>query len=448
MSKEYFTEHIKNETLVKITDKILSFEKRQKNPRLKINLLKIIPAVAAVVIVIGLANIIGVIDIENLIHSNGINEVNPGIEITAETDFAIPKKTLTNIPMIIEKSVFENLLKSIPENTSGVRVLTKMKAYYRLEDFDNGAFYVFDLNSSEREIAEILGYWNEYIKWGDFDYNNMLADYQMYDKAQELLDNAGELRRENEQRDIQTRWFGFTQDIFKLHREPYEFYKPDEPEYADVRFGADKNMLLLEIEWHTAETYAEYHARSIIAEQNAAITMEEFEDIRNKYQGTDEFIEQFLEWYKNNLFDDYDQAENALSALREILNNTADKKHWVAKSINGIEFQLNSIGGLICEHSNEDLLKNKCYDYYGYFMYNVYPAWIWVTYMDENGEYQEKNWAVFSKEEFDSVTKEEVIPFLDDLLARSLITQEVYDWTIKDPLEKAVEIYFGSAGKQ
>jgi hypothetical protein len=84
------------------------------------------------------------------------------------------------------------------------------------------------------------------------------------------------------------------------------------------------------------------------------------------------------------------------------------------------------------------------YDYYGNYIYPVYPTTIYVFYKNENGEWQTpKDFGyVSSKQESDSVIKNEVIPFIDDLLTRGLISQEDYDWNILDPLNKAVERYF------
>lgn len=57
MSKEYFTENISDETIVKMIDKALKFEKSVKNRNIKINLLKIVPAVVVIAFAIGLTNI-------------------------------------------------------------------------------------------------------------------------------------------------------------------------------------------------------------------------------------------------------------------------------------------------------------------------------------------------------------------------------------------------------
>jgi len=189
MSKIYFTERIKDEALVKITDKMLNFEKGQKDVKAKFNIIKIIPAVAAIVLIIGLVNIIGIIDLENLFSGP-----NSAVATTIEED-AISNEILTNLPIIIEKSVFDNLLAAIPEDNPGARNIRKMSAYYNLMDIDNGTFYVFDPKASEKEIAEILGYWNDYIGWSDADYIQMLKDYQITNYESKLR-NERELYRE------------------------------------------------------------------------------------------------------------------------------------------------------------------------------------------------------------------------------------------------------------
>jgi LCP family protein required for cell wall assembly len=59
MNKEYFTDNISVETMAELIDETLTLEKNKK----KINLLKIIPAVAAVVFVIGLVNLVTFLNI-------------------------------------------------------------------------------------------------------------------------------------------------------------------------------------------------------------------------------------------------------------------------------------------------------------------------------------------------------------------------------------------------
>lgn len=151
------------------------------NKKEKFNILKkIIPAILVFTFVIGLANSIDFFDIDNLLPTNETNS--SGMVVEEDKN-----GSLTNITRVVEKSIFENLIALIPENktlsdTSSNFVKNRIKAYYILKESDTGAFYVFaDPRVSKREIAEILGYWNEYIGWNDAAYFNMLVDYQMLD---------------------------------------------------------------------------------------------------------------------------------------------------------------------------------------------------------------------------------------------------------------------------
>ncbi|MCL1859822.1 MAG: hypothetical protein FWF92_11395 [Oscillospiraceae bacterium] len=86
MSKEYFTENISEETIANMIDKALKFEKTSKNKNIKANLLKIIPAAAVVVFMIGVINILSNINFTNI---NNISEngavASHGIEISLNT---------------------------------------------------------------------------------------------------------------------------------------------------------------------------------------------------------------------------------------------------------------------------------------------------------------------------------------------------------------------------
>ena len=95
------------------------------------------------------------------------------------------KGMLTEVPKAVAKPVFEKLLKNIPDDIfpldmSKEFVVEKFAAYYSIRDLENG-FYIFDQRATEREITEILGYWNDYIGWSDADYLKMLLDYNMLD---------------------------------------------------------------------------------------------------------------------------------------------------------------------------------------------------------------------------------------------------------------------------
>jgi len=84
MNREYFTDNLSVETLAKFTDKMLNFEKTAKYSNYKkIGLLKIIPAVAAIALVIGAVNILPVfIGDTDILPGN-----EAGIYIAAEDNF-------------------------------------------------------------------------------------------------------------------------------------------------------------------------------------------------------------------------------------------------------------------------------------------------------------------------------------------------------------------------
>jgi len=87
MNKEYFTDNLSVEDIAEMTDKMLRFEYNQKTRKKKTTLLKIIPAAAAFLLVIGLANILPVI------NKNGNGDgINPGTAVVNEK----PEET-TNI---------------------------------------------------------------------------------------------------------------------------------------------------------------------------------------------------------------------------------------------------------------------------------------------------------------------------------------------------------------
>ena len=83
MNKKYYTDAISDETLAKMIDKTLKYEKRNKTDKIKSSVFKIIPAAAAFLLVIGLANIIPVINIGE--KENG-DEITPATAITIKSD--------------------------------------------------------------------------------------------------------------------------------------------------------------------------------------------------------------------------------------------------------------------------------------------------------------------------------------------------------------------------
>jgi len=127
MNREYFTDNISVETMAKLIDETLTLERNNKNKKIKPNILKAVSAIAAILLVIGLANFIPLIN-----FSGGADEIIPGAFFVR--DGAPSGIILTDIPRIIEKSVFDNLLERIPEERG--RALAKMRAYYSIKNIN------------------------------------------------------------------------------------------------------------------------------------------------------------------------------------------------------------------------------------------------------------------------------------------------------------------------
>lgn len=81
MSKKYFMDSISDERLAKMIDKTLNHEKTTKNRSIKTNLLKMIPAAAAVVLVIGAINILPFLNIIGVNEHE--NAASHGIDVSA-----------------------------------------------------------------------------------------------------------------------------------------------------------------------------------------------------------------------------------------------------------------------------------------------------------------------------------------------------------------------------
>ena len=82
MNKKYFTDSLSDETLAKIIDDTLNFKKSTKNKNIKSSLLKLIPMAAAVLLVIGLLNILPVM------MNVGVDNNVPGSEVTININTA------------------------------------------------------------------------------------------------------------------------------------------------------------------------------------------------------------------------------------------------------------------------------------------------------------------------------------------------------------------------
>ena len=404
MKKEYFADHISTETMAKLLDKTINFEKNNKIRKRQMNMLKIIPAAAAIVLVIGLANFIGFVDIDNIIGAG-----NPGETPVIEENILYAEyEDITNpfgnyVDMV--DIVCRFLAGEIPDNDDYFRTFT--------EPFVTGTIDVPEL-----ECKLLISVYN-LAKDGEAEDLRISFLDVIGDKAVilELLDTLKFGTAENP---------GSHEEYRKADYENIEsdFLTRDPELYSHVRFGGNKNILLLDIEWHTPESYAE-----LVEERKKRFS--EPEAMQHVPPGFDwnEVIERW---------------ENELSEV-------TDGKLWISKSVNGI----NNGDGLFYLGTDADKTPEEFYsewfDSDGYYILNIYPHGVHVTYNYnyENGEYEIKRFGndeygrVFSKEEFDFVVKNEVIPFLDELLEKDLINRQYYDNIIKDPLDAAVERYFG-----
>ncbi|MCL1792369.1 MAG: hypothetical protein FWG34_00715 [Oscillospiraceae bacterium] len=201
MTDKSFMESIDDETLAKLIDTTLKFEKAKQTGKMKFTILKMLPAAAAVLLLIGLFNIMpAIINPGNI--ETGAGYTGPGaasvssVAPTSQTETQSPCEPVELfVPPIVEKSFFEEkILANIPD--SDQRAREKMLAYYRLIDLEEiGAgyegldpddpgyaeriraikeaiemypicqrlpVYVFDPHASNREIAQILGFLKTY----------------------------------------------------------------------------------------------------------------------------------------------------------------------------------------------------------------------------------------------------------------------------------------------
>ena len=386
MNKKYI-DGLSDETLAKMIDRTLLYKKTAKIRSITANLLKLIPAAAAVALVVGIINLSPFITKNIDIPSNDpILQTNyPGEAIELF------------LPTIVEKSFFEErIVAAIKDNKAS----NTINAYYSIRDPSavnlpeyaaNGIvmtfsvnrnagnrFYVLNPDTSQKERERLLNILLEHTDLGGGDIIQMYKD-------------SGVIITEN----------------------------PDP--YAHVRFGATRDILLLDVEWHTPETYlAEVIEpyKELFAEWqklNSELISEEYEAVYQKY---------------------LQQLENSLTRMRE-------GKEYIARIING------KYGEFFTITNNYGVI-NMPYDSDGYYIYNVYPYYASVAYLDEDGVDKQKYfyWSdginlINSKAEYDRILINEIIPFCEDLLARGLIPQEAYDYyTIPDPLEYCVNRFF------
>jgi hypothetical protein len=390
MKNENFIENINDEKMIEIVDRALKYEKNIKNNKIKPNWLKIIPVVAAIVFVIGLVNILPMI----MNIDFGTDVIEPSINIDWDV---FERKVELFVPRIVEKDFFETKVLAAITNQ---RAYNKITAYYHLRD----GFYMLDPSLSENEEKNVLKIYSGYTK---------------------LTGN----------------------DIVKMYRDNGILYDPANPirildindTYAYVRFGRTRDILLLEVEWHTPETYEEEVVKS-------------YNNWLNEYKNSDVYI-QLSDEEKNQHEITF---EGNSKTMENELNEIKEKRRYRArlingKSVNDIEwhYAVNIIFAYDIYDNPIDL--SQYFDSDGYVIFKIYPYVPQVEYIDENGEWKQKFFPhgicsyryVSSKSEYTDLLRSRIIPFCDDLLARGLLTQEEYDeYTIADPLDKYVDMWF------
>ena len=380
MKKDYFIDNISDETLANLIDGVIKMEKTgntKKDINIRTNIIKIVSVAAALVLFIGFLNFL-----PKLMNFNDdINPANSG-EITSgeNIDKSETDQSDLFIPDAMEKSFFEEKILNGISNKSAVN---KILAYYTLRD----PLYVLSPNTSAREKNQLLDYLREYT---DITYNEMM---------QMCNDNNITLPKEIA------------------------------PEYSHVRFGETEDILLLDIEWYTYETYLEFleenkrdYEESKKGDFYLSLSDEDKKDYDNKFETLFKFYEEELDDIKN---------------LRIYRSRLINGKFDDSIKFGDVDKELIDI--------SESLDSN------GYFILNIYPYYAWVIYYDENGIYQQKHFNsmdgvhpwILSLSEYEYILKNEIIPFCDDLLARGLLVQEEYDiYTIKNPLDYYIKKYF------
>ena len=181
--------------------------------------------------------------------------------------------------------------------------------------------------------------------------------------------------------------------------------------YEKIRFGETQDILLLDIEWHTPKSFKE-------------AILEEYGDIDGINDG-------ILKW------------------IDDTKENINSKETYIAKTINGksysILYYFTRSSNPYNNRTKGDPLAALQIDPNGYYIFNIYPFYWAVGYIDENGEYQYKDYKAANEREF-CLIADDIISYCDELLAERQITQEEYNQqAIKSPLDYYVRVlgWFG-----
>ena len=152
MNKKYFTDKLSEETLIKLIDRTYNYEKNIKRGSIKANLLRVIPAVAAIALVIGLINILPVM----LNNMDVLPDNQPGSEIRIDSAAENPQ-----IQIAKPAYTYDELLDQIYDKAKLVR-----KTYKDISDIS--------INLTNHDIYIIRGEGNlitvKYYEWTQNEY--------------------------------------------------------------------------------------------------------------------------------------------------------------------------------------------------------------------------------------------------------------------------------------
>ncbi|MCL2095402.1 MAG: hypothetical protein FWH10_00690 [Oscillospiraceae bacterium] len=371
MNKKYFTDALNEQTIIDLTAEMLKEENMNKNmakPRIKSMLFKIIPAAAMFALVIGLINILpGILN-----NNNNIDM--PGAYIPREEEQTEPFVTQRNmfLPQFVEKTFFEEkIIAAIPEG----RERDKIMAYYS-EAFTKPTAAMFAENISNGIITTYS------LSEGNAN--------QFYELDKYITEREHGLPLE-----ILIRYTDLTgNDLMQMY-EDYGVIITETPDpYSHVRFGETRDILLLDIEWHTYETY----------------------------------LEEVIEGLGLN--------------IRGELERIANNSWYSTRIINGKHFEYLAEG--VFSRDTDDI--QQFLDSDGYYRFEIYPSGGNLVYTDGDGETKIKKFTVTnSKRQYDRVLEEEIIPFCGELLEQGLLTREKYDYYTKtrgNLLDYYIGLYF------
>ncbi|MCL1859824.1 MAG: DUF4097 domain-containing protein [Oscillospiraceae bacterium] len=196
MNKKYFEDSLSDEALAKIIDDTLNFKKTSKNRSIKNNLLKIIPAVATVVLVIGLMNILPLVNITN-IDGNG-NAGNHGAAVTSEDIIIDPiddasNKTILTYDELVDK-IYDKaiLVEKTFKDISDISVnLTNHDIYILRGDGNSVKVKYYEWTEDEYELFDDNG--NLTLKYMDSDKYCYIDENgnEIYEWVNSILQNSG-----------------------------------------------------------------------------------------------------------------------------------------------------------------------------------------------------------------------------------------------------------------